>query len=483
MNSSNRHDEATMDWLLDAYWERHIAGAPATTADRALDPALAATVRHLHAHDDAPGPDRAFVRRLRADLAMSTAAPVPLSLRTPDAIDGGIARGPATGTARRPPRRFVTSRVMQIAAVVALLVTAAGLIAYLRGPASPSDERPDERRYLPAVATPAATEGALASCPMPTGSVIPAAAGYFTEWGLGAAPVWLIGWGNAPAALQPQYPTAGVTSIGSNFVQTPYGWGMRAIWAIAGGWTEPVTLHGNRLEDGAPVWFGIVGQEPTTSPVLDPANPGIPVQHGTWREWPSSMSFPATGCYELVAEWAGGSWRVQIPFVAPAATPLSPTAGGCVIEPRAMDDILNTLATPVAGTPAAGILAAPPRIAGEPADPETFAAVRGVVELVYDCLAAGDRPRLYALLTDDAVRAFQARGMIQPDEVVGRLGPREAYLIQDVRVLPDGRVVAVIEFHVPVGAFTETWIFARQGQRLLIDAVVVPAPSPATPSP
>src|SRR5688572_5619061 len=64
MGNNNRHDPAIPS--LGRYWDEVLHGRP---ADRDTpDPALAETVRQLHARDDAPGADAAFAARLLTDL-------------------------------------------------------------------------------------------------------------------------------------------------------------------------------------------------------------------------------------------------------------------------------------------------------------------------------------------------------------------------------------------------------------------------------
>jgi hypothetical protein len=64
MGNSNLEDPAITS--LGRYWDELLHGRP---ADRdTLDPALAETVRQLHARDDAPGADAAFAAQLLANL-------------------------------------------------------------------------------------------------------------------------------------------------------------------------------------------------------------------------------------------------------------------------------------------------------------------------------------------------------------------------------------------------------------------------------
>jgi hypothetical protein len=100
---------------------------------------------------------------------------------------------------------------------------------------------------------------------------------------------------------------------------------MKALWIVEANGRGPITLHGSRVGGGRPLSFSIQQAEPATAAVLDPEHPAIPIQHGSWREFPSYLYFPETGCYELVAEWSGGSWRATIPFVAPEDVPAEAT--------------------------------------------------------------------------------------------------------------------------------------------------------------
>lgn len=84
----------------------------------------------------------------------------------------------------------------------------------------------------------------------------------------------------------------------------------KVLWAIEPGHDAPVTLRGQNLADGSPLWFEPGSDAPTTTLILDPRKPGIPVQHGQWREWPSYLYVPTPGCYALEASWPGGGWRI-----------------------------------------------------------------------------------------------------------------------------------------------------------------------------
>jgi len=150
-----------------------------------------------------------------------------------------------------------------------------------------------------------------ATCPVTPGTGIPGAAAYFVPWGQGGSGVWLDG------ALAPGTPVSTNLTQGAVYAPT-YGWLTRGLWVIAGDHTAPVTVQGHLLPNGGPpLLFQIVGNEVTATAVLDPQHPAIPVQHGDFREWPSYVIFPQSGCYVLTATWAGGGWRAVIRFVAP----------------------------------------------------------------------------------------------------------------------------------------------------------------------
>jgi hypothetical protein len=96
-----------------------------------------------------------------------------------------------------------------------------------------------------------------------------------------------------------------------------WGWGQKVLLMIEPEHEGALTVSGTNADDGRPIWFKTSGRfilGPTTELVLDPQNPGIPVQHGQWKEWPSTFYIPKAGCYLLEARWNGGSRR--LPFAA-----------------------------------------------------------------------------------------------------------------------------------------------------------------------
>lgn len=175
-------------------------------------------------------------------------------------------------------------------------------------------------------ASPVSLEELTAGCRTTSASRIPDASPYFIDFGLGQPPVWLVGWGAADEGT----PAAGTGESGSpvplwvveasNVERVePYGWPMKALWVIAEGHDAPVDVTGCDCSNDAAVWFQLGDAKPERRVTLDPSHPGIPVQHGGWREFPSYVIFPVTGCYEIEVTWEGGSWRARVPFYAGAS--------------------------------------------------------------------------------------------------------------------------------------------------------------------
>jgi hypothetical protein len=158
--------DRTSIYHLKRFWDELVQGGPATPEPTALDPALAATVRQLHARDDAPAADPTFAARLLEDL-MDAPHVARLPRTTPiDPAAGWF--GPTNGrTAPLPSRWPIRPRgrahrwgFAQVAtALLVLLTLALGYLAL--GPGLPGADRPDT---LPAAVPPAAT-------PMPTETI------------------------------------------------------------------------------------------------------------------------------------------------------------------------------------------------------------------------------------------------------------------------------------------------------------------------
>jgi hypothetical protein len=108
--------------------------------------------------------------------------------------------------------------------------------------------------------------------------------------------------------------------------------------------------------------------------------------------------------------------------------------------------------------------------AGEPADAVVAIAVDAVMVQLAACLNSGDYGRVYALFSDQALAvillpediALVASGTPEPIPAdQGFLPP----IVWDVRIQPDGRVTAIVEFDGEYALVTFVW----NGERYLIE--------------
>jgi ketosteroid isomerase-like protein len=138
----------------------------------------------------------------------------------------------------------------------------------------------------------------------------------------------------------------------------------------------------------------------------------------------------------------------------PAASPATVDPAECRVAPRPIEDFVAVMGTPGAvesqllGTPVATPVLPS---GGVPADPATVNAVTATVRELAACINANDLRRVSALWTDELVGRFfgglDERGVAAlaatPTPLAADLrAPTVA--VRDVRVLPDGRVVATV---------------------------------------
>ena len=103
---------------------------------------------------------------------------------------------------------------------------------------------------------------------------------------------------------------------------------------------------------------------------------------------------------------------------------------------------------------------------GAPADPMTTAAVVDTYRQFTACSIAGDKLAAFALWTDRALRQLTIEPLTDapdPEEEPG------AFRVSDVRVLPDGRVVAVYQGRSDGTEYSWVQALVWQGDRFLID--------------
>lgn len=118
---------------------------------------------------------------------------------------------------------------------------------------------------------------------------------------------------------------------------------------------------------------------------------------------------------------------------------------------------------------------------GEPADEETIAAVTETVQQLADCMNAENAAGTSAMVTDDYWRRTNNAGItVDPDwprSFVPLVGPVDGHtpapIIEEARVLPDGRVGAVIRPGFDALPWTyDYYVFANVDGRWLIDEAV-----------
>ncbi len=181
----------------------------------------------------------------------------------------------------------------------------------------------------------------------------------------------------------------------------------------------------------------------------------------------------------------------------PAAELGPPTPAECQITPRSEAEIDALAATPRA-TPATPVAAEPTALPqGEAVDAATVAEIMRTLREVIACSQAGDVGRLLALYTSEYI----SREILAPEPLPIVPGHRPAGtpqppsppavidltpVILEARLLPDGRVAALVTIAEPGSPVDVVW-FKRVGDRWLIDeirpAVLGPGTPPASPLP
>jgi hypothetical protein len=88
-----------------------------------------------------------------------------------------------------------------------------------------------------------------------------------------------------------------------------YGFRVKVLWIMWPKQQVPVRITGTNLANGAPLYFDIEDvAKHDRAATLNPGAGGIGEQG--WREFPSYLYFDRAGCFELKADWEGGSWRL-----------------------------------------------------------------------------------------------------------------------------------------------------------------------------
>jgi hypothetical protein len=148
------------------------------------------------------------------------------------------------------------------------------------------------------------------------------------------------------------------------------------------------------------------------------------------------------------------------PVASPVASPFAPGPDECTVEPITVDRLTQLVGTPVAGVQSdANPDASPTPFVmpeGEAADEATAAAIAATVRTYIACLNAGDFARALALYSDQGLRDLLAGAIANgatSQQILDSLGTPQPlpedqrnllYGVDDVRVLPDGRIAALV---------------------------------------
>ena len=167
----------------------------------------------------------------------------------------------------------------------------------------------------------------------------------------------------------------------------------------------------------------------------------------------------------------------QIASARQATPPASPSAITCDVAPRSVTEIM-TLVEPMQGVDFPAL----PLPAGDPADPDTTAAIAAVLGEMGACLTGGEMLRFYALHSDDWLRRFTAEieGLATMSASARPLadGHRAVYLGPwHVQILDDGRVLAAVLLNVgdelrPDPKRTKILLFVHRDGRWLVDETI-----------
>ncbi|MBW3634629.1 MAG: hypothetical protein KY456_16540 [Chloroflexi bacterium] len=182
-----------------------------------------------------------------------------------------------------------------------------------------------------------------------------------------------------------------------------------------------------------------------------------------------------------------------------ADLPITPGPELCLVEPRPLEFFEQYVGTPDATPSDAGSEEfegslesfVPP--AGQPAEPETVDAVVATAVEIVACFNGGDLPRAFALYSDNLIESFASEDPLPQAEFDAMAATPTAasedqwssvLAVRDVILLDDGRVGGFVDFEF-AGGYRETQyaILVQEGDRWLVDEILLFAPIAATPTP
>jgi hypothetical protein len=203
----------------------------------------------------------------------------------------------------------------------------------------------------------------------------------------------------------------------------------------------------------------------------------------------------------LAAGLVVGSLGPGMTAAAAQATPAAAERRLCRVEPATADRFLAALdaAAATAATPGPlQRLTLETLPAGEPADSATVEGVTVTVQTALECRNLGDFARVYALFSDRLIGQIYGGRETVPPEIRQILQEPQRQVrppfwvnlieLSDVRLLPDGRVGAVVVTANATHSFTDYLFFVNEDGAWLIDqampiATTATATPAATPAP
>jgi dipeptidyl aminopeptidase/acylaminoacyl peptidase len=209
------------------------------------------------------------------------------------------------------------------------------------------------------------------------------------------------------------------------------------------------------------------GPPSASTPRALPSSPEVPLPSETLVVEPATPSAseagPATGTGPATATAGMES--------AGAVDVMTPDPAECTIAPRTAEELAALAASPdQAATDAVAAASLDPALSipeEAPADAATTAAVTATYQQMIACFNAGNDLAAYALWTDDALRQFPVEPPHGPPTALPE-GARSAFRVREVRMLPDGRVVAVWEQRDPALTTTLVQVLVRQDTHYLV---------------
>lgn len=136
----------------------------------------------------------------------------------------------------------------------------------------------------------------------------------------------------------------------------------------------------------------------------------------------------------------------------PGPFPVAPDPSECRVAPRGPVIVLTSEGTPEPWPTVGSEVDLP---VGQPASVTDIADVTAVEREIIACGNAADLPRAYALVTEDSAKQMVMAGAVGLLGSVDFSSPIMLLDVRDVRVLPDGRLGAIVVWQLPILDTTE----------------------------